>query len=354
MSDRAKLDFGALLPHVGVFGGVRRFLEIGNALVRRGHRFVLYHPAGTCPTWLPFAGETRPLAELATVTHQVLICGEPTLRPQFEAAHATLKFFYCVLEDFPDERRIVRHPGWVLLANSSGIRDRLSRRYGVLAEDAIGGVDLELFHPQGPPRPDRPEPFRVLAYGRISRSRKGTRLVVQATQRLARGLRQKWPAWAGAVAHPVQMVLFDHLGSGNEADPRSEIEVDLGTELPIEFHLGLGQTDLAALYRSCDVFVSAERRAGWNNTVAEAMACGTPVVCTASGTRDLAVHRKSAWLVPMRHPWFLARGLGALQRDPQLRNRLRSGAARQIAQFTWTRVAERIESIAHTHLLRRG
>jgi glycosyltransferase involved in cell wall biosynthesis len=224
----------------------------------------------------------------------------------------------------------------------------------VLAEDAIGGVDLELFHPQGPPRPDHPEPFRVLAYGRISRPRKGTRLIVQAAQRLTRGLGRKWPAWAGAVARPVQLVLFDHLGSGNETDPRSEIEAEFGTELPIEFHLGLGQTDLAALYRSCDVFVSAERRAGWNNTVAEAMACGTPVVCTSSGTRDLAVHGTSAWVVTVRHPWFLARGLRALQRDPKLRRRVRSEASRQIAQFTWTRVAERIESIAHAHLLQRG
>ncbi len=352
MNDRARLDFGALLPHVGVFGGVRRFLEIGNALIRRGHRFVLYHPAGTHPTWLPFAGTTRPLAELATVTHQVLICGEPTLRPQFEAANAALKLFYCVLEHFPDERRIVRHPGWVLLANSTGIRDRLRRRHGVVAEDAIGGVDLDLFHPQGL-RPDRPEPFRVLAYGRLSRARKGTRLVVQATQRLARDL-GRLPARSDTAAAPVEMVLFDHLGSGNETAPRSEIEADLGNEVPIEFHLGLGQSDLAALYRSCDVFVSAERRAGWNNTVAEAMACGTPVVCTASGTRDLAVHEETAWVVPLRHPWFLARGLRALHRDLEMRRRLRSEASRQIAQFTWARVAERIESIADAHLVQRG
>ena len=43
----ASMDFGALLPGMGVFGGVRRFLEIGNELIRRGHRFVIYHPEGT-------------------------------------------------------------------------------------------------------------------------------------------------------------------------------------------------------------------------------------------------------------------------------------------------------------------
>ena len=84
MSRVGPLDFGALLPGVGVFGGVRRFLALGNALVARGHRFVLYHPEGTAPGWLRFAGETRPLAALADAEHPVLLCGEPALVPDFE------------------------------------------------------------------------------------------------------------------------------------------------------------------------------------------------------------------------------------------------------------------------------
>src|SRR6188474_260100 len=112
-----RLDFAALLPGIGVFGGVRRFLEIGNALVRRGHRYVLYHPSGAPPDWLPFGGETRPLASLPQARPDVLICGEPSLLPQFEAATASAKIFYCVLEKLPDERRIVRHPDWLIAAN---------------------------------------------------------------------------------------------------------------------------------------------------------------------------------------------------------------------------------------------
>src|SRR5262249_58431992 len=49
------------LPHVGVFGGVRRFLELGNAWVDAGHEVDLYHPGGAAPGWLPFRGSTRPL-----------------------------------------------------------------------------------------------------------------------------------------------------------------------------------------------------------------------------------------------------------------------------------------------------
>src|SRR5262245_54786834 len=53
------------LPHVGVFGGVRRFVELGNAWSAMGHEVRLFHPEGRPPDWLPFAGVTHPLAEAA-------------------------------------------------------------------------------------------------------------------------------------------------------------------------------------------------------------------------------------------------------------------------------------------------
>lgn len=335
----ARWDIGALLPGVGVFGGVRRYLTLGNELVRRGHRFVLYHPAGDAPGWMPFAGETRPLTALAAARHDVLVCGEPSILPQFEAAHAGTKLFYCVLEKLPHERAIVRHPGWQVLANSTGICERLWRRHRVRALPVIGGIDLEHFRPAGPPRPARPEPLRVLVYGRLSRSRKGTALVAAAAESLA-GRLQRRPAWGGPPAQPVQLVLFDHVGPGNETDPRPQFRC----AIPHEFHLNEPQSGLPALYSSCDVFVSAERRAGWNNTVAEAMACGVPVVCTASGTRDLARHLETAWVARFRHPFFLRRGLEALARDPALRARLAGAARTGLVPLSWPRVADAFEA----------
>lgn len=345
-SRTAKYDIGALLPGVGVFGGVRRFLALGNELVSRGHRFTLYHTNGEPPNWLPFAGVTRPLAALSAARHEVLLCGEPSLLAAFEAASAALKLFYCVLEKLPNERRLVRHPGWVVLANSTGIRDRLWRRHRVRAEPAIGGVDLDLFRPMEPRPFTRLEPFRVLAYGRLSRPRKGTALVVRAVESLADSLRKGGAAGGRVNVQPVQLVLFDHVGPGNERDPRP----NLRARVPVEFHVNLAQPGLAQLYSSCDVFVSAERRAGWNNTVAEAMACGLPVVCTASGTRDLAVHLETAWLARWRQPFFLTRGLSALHRDPALRGRLRAAALARVQGFGWPAVADQIEAVIRSRL----
>jgi glycosyltransferase involved in cell wall biosynthesis len=340
-------DIAALLPGLGVFGGVRRFLELGNELVRRGHRYVLYHPQGQPPDWLPFRGETRPLAALTGARHQVLLCGEPALLQAFRDARADLKLFYCVLEKMQHEGTIARSCDWTLLANSTGIQRRLRRKYGVHAADAIGGINLGVFHPPAQPRQRGPgDPLRILAYGRLSRRRKGVPIVVRAAEMLSRRLSRRWPAWGGSVAHPVTLVLFDHVGPGNEGDPRQHLRA----RIPCEFHLNLKQELLADLYATCDVFVSAERRAGWNNTVAEAMACGVPVVCTSSGTIDLARHLETACIVRWRHAFFFARALAGMSADAALRARLRGAALAHVAAYAWPRVADRFEAIVREKL----
>ena len=330
-SQSTKLDYGAILPGVGVFGGVRRFIEIGNELVRRGHRFVLYHPNGDRPSWLPFAGETHKLEELDTARHDVLLCNDPSMLTWFEGATASLKLFYCVLEKLKDEKRILTNPQWTVLANSTGIQRRIRRKYGVQAQPVFGGLDARVFRPHPELRP-KDGPLRIMANGRVSRRAKGVPLVKSAVEGLAREIAGK---------RVVQLVLFDAVGPGNEKDPRAQVK----SRVPIDYHLNLSQVELAALYASCHLFVSAERKAGWSNTVAEAMACGLPVVCTRSGTIDLALHKETAWTVRWRHPWFLKRGLRRLFDDPELAEDLQRAAQRRVQQFTWPHVVDQLEAV---------
>ena len=320
------LDFAALLPGVGVFGGVRRFLEIGNELIRRGHRYTIYNPDGVRPEWMAFDGEVKPTAKLTNVRHQILITNDTTYLEDFEEAEADLKLFYFALENIRGERAIATHPGWTIVANSTGMYERLRRKYKIPVEKAIGGINLDVFTPRGGATRDG---YRVLAFGRVSRRKKGVPVVIRAVERFARK------------QHHVQLVLFDHVGPGNEADPRDTVRIDM----PHEWHLNLSQHDLAALYASCDVFASAERRAGWANTVAEAMACALPVVCTHSGTRDIAIHEETAWVARWRHPWWLGRGLRAVQNDPSLAMRLRESALERIRNYSWPRVVDALEDI---------
>jgi glycosyltransferase involved in cell wall biosynthesis len=328
-------DFAVLLPGVGVFGGVRRFIEIGNELVRRGHRYVIYHPGGEAPAWLPFAGETRRTAALADARPDVLVCNNPPQLADFESARARLKVFYFALEGIPGERAIARRRDWTIVVNSSGLHRRLRRRYGVDAEKAVGGVNLSTFSP-APAYPPASDELRVLVFGRTSRRRKGSALAVRAVERFADGLRGR----------PVRLVLFDHAGADSERAAGDEIRA----RVPVELHLNPTQSELAGLYRGCHAFVSAERRAGWSNTVAEAMACGAPVVCTRSGTLDIAVPGETARVVRVRHPWFLAGGLRAWHEHPQATLALRSRALERIRGFAWPQVADRIEEIVARRL----
>jgi glycosyltransferase involved in cell wall biosynthesis len=331
-------DFAALLPGMGVFGGVRRFVEIGNELVRRGHRFTIYHPDGTRPDWLPFAGAVRPLAEAVQARHQIVICNDPPLLDDFARMRADLKMFYFVLENIRGERSIARHPEWTIIANSTGMARRLRRRYRVRAEKVVGGINLDTFRPR---RVVPDDDYRILTFGRVSRRKKGVPIVVKAVESLARRLTGP----RGAERRPPKLVLFDHMGPGNERDPRDGFRCSV----PHEFHINLPQDDLARLYSSCDVFVSAEKRAGWANTVAEAMACGLPVVCTRSGALDLAIHGETAWVV-RRHRWFVERGLRAMYGHPGDARRLSECALERVRMYGWDRVADQLLEVVRDRL----
>jgi glycosyltransferase involved in cell wall biosynthesis len=332
VSEAHPYDFGVLLPSVGVFGGVRRFIEIGNELVRRGHRYVIYTPGGSVPEWTRFDGDVRALDSLASAQHDVLLCNDPALHERFHDARAPVRVFYFALEGIENESRIVRS-GWTLAANSEGMHRYLRRRWGAHAHRVVGGIDLEQFQPRTKLPRDESE-FRVLVFGRVSRRRKGVDVARRAVEGFARGERS------------VKLVLFDHVGPGSDADPRAHFR----THVPHEWHLNEPQSQLPRLYSSCDVFLSAEKRAGWANTVAEAMACGLPVVCTRSGTLDLAVHRETAWVARFRHPWFLRRGLGALHADAALAARLRQAALARVADFGWPRVVDQLLDLVSAEL----
>jgi glycosyltransferase involved in cell wall biosynthesis len=329
-------DIAAILPGVGVFGGVRRFVEVGNEMVRRGHRYTIYHPGGNPPDWIGFDGEVRPLEALGDTRHQVVVCNDPPLYRKFHDIPADVRLFYFVLEGIEDERSIVGG-GWTPLANSESMHRYLQRRYRVDAQQVVGGINLDVFRPVKVERD--PSKFRVLTFGRVSRRKKGVDIVRRAVESMAgRSARRG--------GRPVTLVLFDHVGFGNEQDPREVFK----SSVECEWHINRSQSELAELYSSCDVFVNAEKKAGWTNTVAEAMACGVPVVCTKSGTLDMARHGETAWVTRFRHPWFFRTGMEALRDDDFLSSHLRDTALAQMERFSWPRVTDRLLGVIASEL----
>ena len=318
------MRIGLFLPHVGVFGGVRRYLELGNEWVALGHEVTLHHPAGTPPVWLAWSGATEPLARAASTSSDLAICGDAGTYAAFRAHRAQRHVYYCVIEGDPGAAAAIAAPGVRLMANSGPLRAWLERRSRRPVLDGVGGIRPERFRPDAARR--AASPLRVLVYGRRSRVKKGTDLVLRALAPLA----GRVPAF--------ETVLFDSVDPAtNRQDPRDDAPLPPDAR----FVLNPSQDELVALYQSSHVFVAAERKAGWCNTALEALACGCALVCTRSGTTDFARDGENA-LVTLRHPWFLRRRIRRLLGEGHLRERLAAAGPASAAPWSWSRLARRI------------
>ena len=318
------MRIGLFLPHAGVFGGVRRHVELGNEWVAMGHEVTLYHREGTPPAWLPFAGRTASLAAAAGSESELALCGDGASYAAFRAHRSRRHVYYCVLEGDPGLRAAIADSAVALMANSGSLRRSLERRARRAVLDGTGGISPERFHPQAARR--AVAPLRVLVYGRRSRRKKGTDLVLRALGGLTGGV----PTF--------ETVLFDSVDAEtNRQDPRD------GAPLPpgARFVLNPTQDKLVALYQSSHVFVAAERKAGWCNTALEALACGCALVCTRSGTTDFARHGENA-LVTWRHPWALRAAIRRLLMEPDLRERLSAAGLASAAPWNWAALARKI------------
>ena len=317
------MKISAFLPHVGVFGGVRRFIELGNAWTALGHEVTLFHPGGESPGWLVFRGRVAPLAAATAGAADLALCADPSTFDAFAAHDARAHLYYCVIEGDPGVARATRDRRMMLAANSGALRRALASRTRRPVLDGAGGIDPAQFRPD--PSRRAASPLRILLNGRRSRPKKGTDLILRALRGLERDV-------------PLEIVLFDSPGEHNRQDPRA------GADLPAHarFVLGPTQEELAALYQSAHLFVAAERKAGWCNTAIEAMATGVATVCTRSGTGDFARDGENALVVRIRHPFFLRRAVTRLLRDPALRERLAAAGPAEAARWTWTLLARKL------------
>lgn len=150
--------------------------------------------------------------------------------------------------------------------------------------------------------------------------RKGFTLLRSALQRLA----------ARADARQIELLVFG-------ASAASALQ---GLPLPAR-PLGFirDEVHLARIYAAADVFAAPSLQDNLPNTVAEALACGTPVVAFATGgLADLVTHRVSGWLAQPFSTEDFAEGLAHALATPELGIR---GRAEAVARFEAKQVAER-------------
>ncbi|MGH6888119.1 MAG: glycosyltransferase family 4 protein [Rhizomicrobium sp.] len=225
----------------------------------------------------------------------------------------------------------------LILTPSQTIADEVKVRFGVDKTPVLpfyNGVDGNHFAPDsGNPRSLRllegygiHKPY-ILVAGAIE-ARKNLETIYRSVREVADSV-------------PVQLVL-----TGLVRDRVYESELaNLADSLdltPCIRKLGFVDADtLLALYQNADVFVTASRDEGFNLPPLEAMACGTPVICS-----DIPVHRElfnnCARFFTVNSPEALASHILEVLTLPTSSDVLREAARARAASLTWQSTSKRI------------
>jgi glycosyltransferase involved in cell wall biosynthesis len=320
------MRLAAILPHTKLYGGVKRFFEMGDVIVKRGHEFYVFTPEGKAPDWYHGKVETRSTSSLYDQAFDALFITEIQYLDILKKASARRKILYFVRPS-DDLRLLKKYPEVEVFANSTNSLVIAKSKYGIEAFKAFGGINTDRFYPREDVAIEKNHIFTIMVYGRLVEKKKGTMLVVKACERLYR------------LGYPLRMLLFD-----TPVNEKAKLAIErFHTHVPYDFVLNHPVERNLELYHRADIFVAAEKNAGHSNTAAEAMASGVPVIGTDSGTKDFLIHEETGWVVP-RKSSRIAEAIALLIVDEELRRRLARQAREKIKMYNWDALAEKILS----------
>ncbi len=129
-------------------------------------------------------------------------------------------------------------------------------------------------------------------------------------------------------------------GQWDERYPEARrLAEELGLKDQVIFAGAVEENDLPALYNGATLFVFPSLYEGFGLPVLEAMACGTPVVCSnASSLPEVA--GEAASLVDPLQTDALAGAISRILHDQELRQAMRQKGLMQATQFSWQRTAQ--------------
>jgi len=316
--------FGVILPHTRLYGGVKRFFEMGEVFIKRGHAFYVFTPDGQSPTWYSGSVKTYPMEEIEPLAMDVVFITETQFIPALVRSGAKRKVFYYVRPS--DDLSVLRqYPEVELFSNSTDGHEVARKKYKIQSFKAFGGVNTSTYSPKVFVDKAPGEPIQILTYGRLVEKKKGTRIVVRACERLQRK------------GYNVKLILFDTPVN----EKASKAIADFRCKVPFEFVVNHPVAQNAELFHRADIYVMAEKKAGHSNTTAEAMASGIPVVGTSSGTKDFLIDNVTG-IVSSRWSWRIAAAMARLIDNPALQRQLAENGRKKIEEFNWDNLVDRI------------
>jgi glycosyltransferase involved in cell wall biosynthesis/Tfp pilus assembly protein PilF len=222
------------------------------------------------------------------------------------------------------------------------------------------GIDPQLYHPQAPPLPLRTSKrFKFLFVGGTI-GRKGIDILLEAYSRTF------------CDRDDVCLVIKDMGGGSFYQGQTAQQAIALCQARPaapaIEYiDRPLSEAEMAGLYTACDCLVHPYRGEGFGLPIAEAMACGLPVIVTGYGAALDFCNEDNAYLIPAQvvrwprkavgdletvdFPWLAEASADALrywlryvvEHPEEARGKGQAGSAHIHGNFTWDHTVAAVE-----------
>ena len=247
-----------------------------------------------------------------------------------------------------ERRRYAKRPPRAVVAISQLVREQILRRYALPPERVrvlYSGVDLERHHPRLA-EAGRAELLRacgsrrVLVFVGSDFGRKGLDLLLDALARLERDPSCASRAWAVAV-----------IGRDNREEKWKEAAAARGLARRVHF-LGF-RRDVPALLAGADALLLPSWFDAFGNVVAEALACGTPALVSAScGAAEWIRDGENGFVVAQQDAALWAERLRAwLARD--VPDGMREMARRTALAYPWDAHVDALLALYHDVALER-
>ncbi|MGQ9677904.1 MAG: glycosyltransferase family 4 protein [bacterium] len=224
------------------------------------------------------------------------------------------------------------------IAVSQAARDSAAKYFPGDYRIIPNGVDVDFFRPDVEPIPElnngRP---KILFLGRFE-PRKGLKYLLMALPEIVREVPK------------VQLIVVGTglLGYAYKGYLDKELEEHV-------YWAGLVPSEeRPRYYRSCDLFCSpAIGYESFGIVLLEAMATGKPVVASdIVGYRTVMADGEQGFLIPPRNPHQIAQAIVRILKEPEIARKMGEAGRRRATEFSWGRVAERVENFYRELLAR--
>ncbi len=179
------------------------------------------------------------------------------------------------------------------------------------------GIDIQSFTPPDHFKVKKDKPFHVLTVGRHARDWDTFSNVVKSLRNYSDQIK-------------FSAVLPEKIGQS------------LKRKLDITTYSSIPESRLIELYHEADLLYMPLAYATANNSILEAMACGTPVISTNTGGIPDYVNQNCGWLVPEKDVTRTSELIISLSQNLSIIKQASCEARKQALKFDWVKIASQV------------